>query len=268
MLPGTHRAGIANHHCLIGQKSAHDVRHQSILRPVSAADDVAGARAGQRRRSGSSGSGLGREVGAPVSRGDQLRTALAARIGIVSPHRFVLTVSPGPLAIFVALVTGHVHDGSNVPAASSGLEHVNRSHDVGAVSFHRIGVGTTHQRLCRHVKDHLGAKLRDEAIQSIEIAHVCDNRGHGFGHLRGIEQARFGGRIECVTGHRRTETLHPDGEPATLEAGVAGDEHPFILPERGAQFHVFQGASPLSQASRNRRSSCNVSTHCQYPSCT
>src|SRR5579864_5874490 len=82
MLPRTDRLGIADHDRLSCKKGAHDVGDQSVLRPISAADDVACPRRCQRETM--PGVFVRIEKGTAIGRGDQLRASLAAVVGIVS----------------------------------------------------------------------------------------------------------------------------------------------------------------------------------------
>ena len=86
----------------------HHVGNQSILCPVTTAYNVAGTT----RANGNAVLFIffRVEVGVAVGRRHQLSASLAVAVGIKATHGLVLTVSPHPLTVLIALVTGNVYD--------------------------------------------------------------------------------------------------------------------------------------------------------------
>lgn len=66
-------------------------------------------------------------------------------------------------------------------------------------------------------------------------------------------------------------TLKPQRKPASLETGVTGNQHLFLVPEgrihRYSLYHIFQGALPEDHNSSRWVLSRKVSIGCQNPSC-
>ena len=59
-----------------------------------------------------------------------------------------------------------------------------------------------------------------------EIADVADLRVHLLRKLQDVEERRLGRGREGIAVDLRTEHTEHEAEPAALEAGVAGHEHP------------------------------------------
>ena len=91
-------------------EGADAVGHQPVGRPVAAADDVAGARRGDRDAR------LAPGTSARQRAGDQLGAGLARAVGVVAAQRVVFAVGPRPLAVLVALVGGD-DDARRAPTA-------------------------------------------------------------------------------------------------------------------------------------------------------
>ncbi len=82
-----------------------------------------------------------------------------------------------------------------------------------------------------------------------EIADVGDGAEDAGTVLDELPQGRRGGRLQRVTGDPRPERREPEGEPSSLEAGVAGDEDTLAGPEVRSDHHDFQGGLPLAHSS-------------------
>src|ERR1700752_2211390 len=100
---------IADFENLARSKCPDRVGNETILRPVSTADDVAGPSRRCGRLTKASVIGRQQEFGA----------ALAGAVGVMASHWLVLAISPYPLPVFVALVAcnndkrpNHVRTGS------------------------------------------------------------------------------------------------------------------------------------------------------------
>jgi hypothetical protein len=57
---------------------------------------------------------------------------------------------------------------------AKGIEKIRRAKNVGLPRKQRLGVRPSDERLCGHVKDHVGPRLRNTALQYIGIANVRD----------------------------------------------------------------------------------------------
>src|SRR6185436_10769040 len=117
VLPRPYSGRAANDHRLAVEESAHEVGYDPHVRPVTSADDVTGARAGDADTV--LVKFVGRKEGRSVARRDELRARLAVRVRILSAQLVYLAISPRPLAIVVALVAGD-HDHA---AHARGLSH-------------------------------------------------------------------------------------------------------------------------------------------------
>ena len=148
-LPRPHRLRVAHRHRLPAVQGAHAVRHQAIVGPVAAADDIAGAHRGHARRRRRC------KEATPVGGGHQLRTAFARAVRVVSTQSVALAVGPAGLAVLVALVAGDHDHGAQRRARARRLEQVDRAQDVGLVGLDRLIVGAAHQRLSGQVEDDL-----------------------------------------------------------------------------------------------------------------
>jgi len=149
----------------------------------------------------------------------------------VTSHGFVFTVTPDELPIFVALVTGYVDYRTRLPELSEGFKKVNRSHDIGGIGFNRIVVAATHDRLRRHVDDHLRAALGDDRLEPREIPDVHTNGADGGSDPGLLEQIWLCRGIKRAAGDLCSKGIEPQREPASLETRMSGDKDVATLPE-------------------------------------
>ena len=150
----------------------------------------------------------------------------------MSPHRVVFPVSPYPFIVFIALVARDVDHHARLAELPQRLQEMNGPHDVGGVGFDGILVAAAHDGLSSHVNDNIGSALGYRRLQAREVANVRANGADGVCDLRLFEQARLGWRVERVSGHVGSESIQPQREPASLEAGMSGEEHFAASPER------------------------------------
>ena len=229
MLPGTYRLGIADDHRLAGRPGAHDVRQQTVERPIAAADDVSGTRRGHRDRV--PGAAIGMEERPAIGGGYQFGAAFAAAVRIVAAHRLVLTIGPVPFLIFVALIAGDDDDGANAGSVPDGFQKVNGAEDVDRVGLHRALIGEADERLRGHVEDNLGleiaradwsaARSRTSARMDLSLAV----------EIKQAIETGIGGRIKRVATEIGAHGQQPESQPTTLEAGVSGKENLAGFPE-------------------------------------
>ena len=80
----------------------------------------------------------------------------------------------------------------------------------------------------------------------------------------------LGRRIQREPGNLSPERVQPQAQPAALESGVAGYQHPTstVGVSEACQFQHFHGALPLLQSSSSRFLSRSVSIGCQKPECS
>jgi hypothetical protein len=135
------------------------------------------------------------------------------------------------------------------------IEQIGRSHHVGRKGLDRLGEALADQRLGREMEDHLGAALAHRLRKPAQVADVGDVGVDLAGKPEGLEEARVGGRLQCIAGDAGTKPREPRRQPPAHEAGVAGDEDAAASPERsrhaagGHACHTCQGARPLAHIS-------------------
>ena len=182
--------------------------------------------------------------------------------------RLVFPVARFAFQVFVAFVGRDIDDRSDTVASSRSLKNIRRPHYVGTERLDRVGVGRTHQRLRSHVNNDVRPEALDKARDVFNVTNIAGFRLQRASDFSSVEKIRFRCGGQCESGDFSTEPLQPNRQPAAFEPGVAGDKNTPGGPEVGVQSQVFQGASPSFQAFLSSLSSCNVSTHCQYPLCT
>ena len=241
VLPRAHRMRIAHANGLVAGKRPNNVWHNAIRRPVASTYDVTCAGAGHiRARRGAM------KEAATISGGHQLGAAFAAAVWIVAAHGLVFAIGLGTFAILVALVAGDADDGADRWRAAHGVEHMRRAHHVDRVCLQWLLITEAHQRLRRHVDDHLGLEPAHGRFQRGKITHVTKEGFHLALQPDGVKHAGVGGRLERVAINLRAQAHEPEREPAPLEAGVAGYKDPSGFPE--AYFHTCQAALPAVQS--------------------
>ena len=143
---------------------------------------------------------------------------------------------------------------------------------IGGPGAERIAVAAAHQRLGRQVQHHLRLACAADRRQGLRVADV-----HQMVSLQPplqpqlLEQVGVAIRRQAHAAHLGAHLAQPQRQPAALEAGVAGEQHPRACPEPGGdacaghQFHTFQGARPAPQSSSSFWRSRKVSIGCQKP---
>ena len=120
------------------------------------------------------------------------------------------------------------------------------------------------------MEHHLRLCPQRQSLEGLKIGEITDlvlpglTSGPGLGEL--AEQVGFRFGLQGVGPHLRPQLLQPQQQPAALEAGVTGEQHPPTSPERGIQHHhTFQGAFASAQSSSRCTRSRSVSIGCQKP---
>src|SRR5439155_17226131 len=103
-------------------QGSHGIVDDAVSRPVTSADDVAGAHRGNRCAVG--------EEAVPVGGCDEFGATLAGTVWVPAAHRVGLAKRTVGLAVLVALVAGHDDDRAYRRAGARCVEHVDGAHDV------------------------------------------------------------------------------------------------------------------------------------------
>ena len=261
VLPGAGSVGRTYLGRFAACRGANDVRNQPIIRPVAAADDIAGA------RSGDQGCVLRRKKGLAVAGYDELGRGFRGAVGVVSAKRIVLAVAPRPFMVLVDLVGRHHDDGLHVRSLAAGIEQVCGADDIGGPGFQRRTIGATHQRLCRQMEHDLGPGLGYRCGKLLCIADIEANVAHG--QLQQIPVVGPGLRVQRNACKLCAKLMQPQGKPTAFEAGMAGHQHASSGVSAAESLHVqtFQGARPAAQRSSRWFLSRSVSMGCQKPRC-
>src|SRR5207245_3511808 len=104
--------------------------------------------------------------------GDNLRSTLASGVRVVPAQRVCFAVAPAPLAVLVALVTGHDHHDTDAWRQTYRLEHVRRTHHIRGERVYRVLVTLTHERLRGEVKHHFRLCVGHLVLEVLEVAHI------------------------------------------------------------------------------------------------
>ena len=205
MLPGARGVGVADVDALAGFDGAQDVWNKPVLGPISATDNVACPSCCQ----GDLMFTVFRCIEERVAIGcrDQFGAAFAAAVRVEAAHGFVLTVTPHPFFVLVALVGGDVDDGTHGGRLAHGFQKIYGAHDIGGIGLDRVDIGAAHQRLRGHVNNDIGRGLSHGIGQPGAIADVADDGCHALRHLRHFKQAGVGGWRQHIAGDLGTELL-------------------------------------------------------------
>ncbi len=144
----------------------HGVRHETIERPVPAADHV--ARAGRRHERA-----VAREERRAVGAGDELRTGLAGRVRVGATERVVLPVTVPATVVAVALVGGHDDDRAGLVRSTHGFEHVGRPEHVRLERRAGARVRAADERLGGQVEHGVRPALAEGRSDGVDVAHVA-----------------------------------------------------------------------------------------------
>ncbi len=150
VLPGADRIGRTHAQPSLRLHGADRIGHQPVLRPVAAADHVAGAHRGEARSVGTG------EERVPGACRDHLGRRLRRAVRIGPAEGIVLAILASRAAVLVALVGGHDHDRGEALHLAARLEHVHRPLDVGLPGEGGLGIGAAHERLRGEMEHGLG----------------------------------------------------------------------------------------------------------------
>src|SRR5687768_3074626 len=124
MLPGTYGARKAQLENLPAEKGADGIGYQTVLAPVSGADDISGARRCQRHAV--IAIAAGREKGIAIGRRDKLGATLAAAVGIAAAHGIGFAVSLRTRLDGIAFVARDDEQRTHRRTGPNTLEHMDR----------------------------------------------------------------------------------------------------------------------------------------------
>ena len=205
----------------------------------------------------------------------QLRAALAVGVGVETVQRLVLAVAPGPLVVVVDLVGGDVQHRAGRSALLLGQPHtfqqVDRTHNVRLIGVARVLVAVAHDGLRGQVQHNVGLRRVKSGLQRVKVADVADDAVHLVLDAGDGEKVRLRRRLQAVARDLGPGHQQHLAEPAALEAGVTGDEHPLaavkfrIVMYHHQSSHFFQGALPVASIFSRTCFSRAVSMHCQKP---
>jgi hypothetical protein len=160
---------------------------------------------------------------------DELGRALRAAIDVLATQRIVLAIAPHPFDIVIAFVAGDHHRHTGPARLPQRLEHVHRADDVGREGIHRIGIGSRHDRLGGEVEHEIGPCLENGTAHRVQIAHIDQAMVDPAIQPQLLEHRRRGGNVARQADHLGAELEQPCRQPAALEAGMPGDEHPLAV---------------------------------------
>lgn len=162
--------------CLFLHGRANAVGDDTICGEVSAADDVS-------RTSGGYSDSFVRKEAFPVAVRYKFRTALAVGIGVLSVQTIRFPIAPWPFVVLVDFVRGDVQEGFDALTISHAFQQIDGSHDVRAVSCHRILVAFPDDGLRCQVDDDFRLAGVEGFLKQSEIADVSDDGMHTFFYL-------------------------------------------------------------------------------------
>ena len=239
VLPGAGGGGVAHGDGLAGLEGAHGIGDDAVFGPVAAADDIAGAGAGD------ADAVAFEERFAPGGDGE-FGAGLARAVGIVAAERVFLAIAVVPLAVFVALVRGDEDGGAGLGEFAQGLEHVDGAEHIGLPGLDRQAVGAAHEWLRGEVKDEIGVRLTDRVADGHWIADVAENVADARLERELLEKRGGGVRRKREAVDVGAQGQEPFGEPASLEARDAGDPDVLVREDLGFDYHIFHGAPLLA----------------------
>ena len=264
MLVGTNGIRIPHLDWLFRHGRPHTVGDNPVCGEVSAADDVS-------RTSGGYRDIFVREEAFSVAVRHEFRAAFAVGIGVLSIQAIRLPIAPGPFVVLVNFVRGDIQEGFDALTISHAFQQIDGSHDVRAVSCHRVPVTFPDDGLRCQVDDDFRLAGVEGFLKQGKIADVSEDGVNALFYAGKRIQVRLCQGRQCVSGHVRSPSAKPEGKPGALEAGVPGDKDSFPTVEvflRSHSFaHTFHGALPLDHSFSSSSFSRWVSMHCQKPLC-
>ena len=128
-------------------------------RPISAANDIAGAATGDLDR-------MILEKGITIGADDQLRRGFAGAVRIVSAQVVLLAVAVMPFAVFVAFVRRDENGGARFLVTPERIQQMQRPHDIDVEGLARLAVGLAHQRLGGEVENKIRLALTEACART------------------------------------------------------------------------------------------------------
>ena len=186
-------------------------------------------------------------------------------------ERIALTEGAAAVVVGVDFVGGDDEHRFQPVTGQRGIEEMRGSHDIGFKGQRRLAIGAAHQRLRCKMEHDLRLRCGGNARHRRAIADIRDVVRYAARNLREVEKAWIGLRCERKPVDIRAHFGEPERGPASLEAGMPGQQNALSSPETGvrqpadAHFQIFHGALPLAQRPSRCVRSRSVSIACQKP---
>ena len=119
-------------------ESAHDIGNKTFRRPITAADDVAGAYGRDTDMTGS-------EKRLAISVDDKLGTRLAHAIWLTATEPIVFPKLPVQFQVLIDLVGRDDDNAAHAIDLAHSLQQLDRPHDIDIESLHRLAEGLADQ---------------------------------------------------------------------------------------------------------------------------
>jgi hypothetical protein len=238
VLPGSYRIWASDLKRLAGVEGTDRIRDQTVLRPISSADDIS------RSRGGDMAAAFGKKA-APLTVRHQFSAALAVAIGITAAESIRFTIPPEPFLVVVTLIACYDHDAADALNVPCRLEQIDSSHDIDRVGRDGLSVGEAHKRLRCHMNDDIGLCGAHGVSHGIEISYIANRVSNVARHTCDIEQIIPMLRSERESMHVCAEMGQQERCPSSLESGMTGQEHPSTIPESRIKHDDVRCCDPL-----------------------
>ncbi len=155
MLPRASGKAVANGYGFLLSKMAHAIWHDTILGPITAANDISASRTRHRNRS------LSRIVQAlkkraTIGRDDGFSARFTRAVRIVPTEKIVFAVGMDPLHVFIDLVAGDHDDHTGTIFPPRCFEYIEATYTIGLYGFVGLVKRAANNRLGREVEDEVG----------------------------------------------------------------------------------------------------------------
>lgn len=203
VLPWTRGVRVAHGDRLAALQMTDAIWNDTVLGPITAADDIAGA--------GRSDAFVGmiKKEGTTVSGGDNFRGGFRSAVAVVPTKGVALAVMPAGFEVLIALVRGYDDGDAGMIAGAHAFKDVDGAHDVGGESFLWLLIGPADERLRSKMEDDARASSGKSGSDSFRIADVGNRVVEPFGQSELAEERRIGIGLEGKAVHLGTEQEQP-----------------------------------------------------------
>jgi len=119
VLPGTDGIEAPDQNRLPGKESADQIRNEPVLGPVTAANNIVGARGSQSHMMFMQS--VDRKKSTAVCRADNFGAGFAGNVSVVTAEPVGLTIRPDPFLILVTLISRDAHNGAHARCLADSL---------------------------------------------------------------------------------------------------------------------------------------------------